>query len=553
MTTPTPATAAATASPLVGTAGAGQRLAHTPNLVAKLVALLDDDSDSADVRRHRLNRILSGVDPLWREAAHLRLATIMVVAVPHPAAISDMVTRCETLAEALAELRAEQPETVGRFPWSSLLYASSLRHLVLHDVRLGEVELRILARNVTGLSHLALHECVIGSIPEFCHWIRGSRYSLRTLCIVSSRPPLLLEDSALARWSQACPKLQYLTLIFSYGGQGNHHPHARRHLYHHHSAPGSPSHGGPSPSRVLWGTQATPITSPTSSAFSTPVGPSPVSSFMSTLSLPTAFASSSSPTKPIASSLHPTHLPPTILTPVGLHTLAANCPRLHHLALDVPLAAGLALDDLTAALYMLRDLRFLALGATCIAAPANTHGVPPDVHVQETLSLLFPLVQVAAMDPDVVIEVPTRPPTPPPERRLGQRQRAMTLPAGGGGGLFASMASTISSLSASASAAVTGGGGAKTAPSTPTTLAPPTPAHTPQQHSAKDGAPAARLDKNHTHSSPSILGTVDPRPSLQWAASWFTSGSSSGKHSAEAAAQQQPQKHASGAAAKAAA
>ncbi|KAI9190243.1 hypothetical protein H9P43_001676 [Blastocladiella emersonii ATCC 22665] len=408
---------------------AGVRVAVHIKLVAKLLALLDDDSDPAEIRRVRLHRTLAGVGHVWREAAHLRAATVMVVAVPHPQVLSDVVTRAEALAEALAELRAESP-TVAAMPWNTLIYASSLRHLELHDVRLGDVELRILARTVRGLTHLALHQCLIGSAAEFANWLRPSRNTLRTLCIVSSRPPVLLEDAALARWSQSLASLHSLTLIFPYAT----------------GLDDLPPAVAAAQANTRWGIGAADARGPASALFGGPgngglsgthtAPPSMIggtaaggSSFLG-VSLPAAFSSSSRPSVAVSvmvpmSSAGGRFSSATILTPAGLQTLAANCPRLRHLAIDVPAARGLALDDVVATLYLIRELRFLALGGTPVRVPANDDGLPAEIHLVETLGLLFPLVRLAAVDPAVLVEIPKLPP-------LGARKASSVAPNRGG-------------------------------------------------------------------------------------------------------------------------
>ncbi|KAI9220553.1 hypothetical protein BC828DRAFT_383287 [Blastocladiella britannica] len=390
------------------TFSAATRVSMLPSLAARLIELLDEDCDTADIRRQRLHRQYAGVNSVWREAAHLRLATIMVVAVPHPQAVTDIVTRGEAQVEALAELRAEQPLCVGAMPARTLIYASALRHLQLHDLRLGDLELRILANNVRGLAHLALHECLLGSPLEVARWLRGSRDSMHTLCIVSSRPPVMLDDAALARWSQAVPMLRDLTLIF---------PHVPADMRHTRGLGGGAK-----------GSSAAEFAGPVAAAANH------YAAYMPSAGLPNAGQQQHHALRSgvVQSSMPATSLAPgsSVFSPAGLHTLAANCPRLRHLALDVPSSRGLALDDLVASLYMLRRLRFVALGATPVRVPLPElpNGVPPEIHVPETVSLLFPFVRFAAMDPDAVGIIDDRPPV---------RARAATLPALPSLGLFA--------------------------------------------------------------------------------------------------------------------
>ncbi|KNE60481.1 hypothetical protein AMAG_18544 [Allomyces macrogynus ATCC 38327] len=89
----------------------------------------------------------------------------------------------------------------------------------------------------------------------------------------------------------------------------------------------------------------------------------------------------------------------------GRKALAANCPNLESLAVDVPAARNLALDDWVAALYLVRPLRFLALGSTPLRVAANAlaDGVSAIVHVFEELGLLFPQVRLAGIDPETVV------------------------------------------------------------------------------------------------------------------------------------------------------
>ncbi|KAJ3371365.1 hypothetical protein GGF31_003288 [Allomyces arbusculus] len=426
---------------------AGQLIAYHPALVARIVTYFDDDRDAAEVRRLRLHRTLRRVGPVWLHVAKQRAATIMVVLAPHAHVLADVVTRAECLRRGVPGDHDDDPSTLT-LPPPFAEYMRGLRHLELHNVALGDTELHVLSKNVTSLVHLSLHDCAISvdrGAAEFAAWLRANRRTLRTLHMDSQRFPVLLDEHVLPRWTQACAGLEQLTLIFPSTGL----PPPPSPMIS--SATTSTTSGGGGWFGGLMGgnggshTTTTATTSVATSDRSTMVGndewgwpfhrgstatssahatigtrrrsslvpslPRPsVASLSSTLSRATAAAtgrkSSTAPTAP-----PPTPAPtlPTlglhILTPTALQALAANCPNLESLAVDVPAARNLALDDWVAALYLVRPLRFLALGSTPLRVAANAlaDGVSAIVHVFEELGLLFPQVRLAGIDPETVV------------------------------------------------------------------------------------------------------------------------------------------------------
>ncbi|KNE67087.1 hypothetical protein AMAG_12164 [Allomyces macrogynus ATCC 38327] len=426
---------------------AGQLIAYHPALVARIVTYFDDDRDAAEVRRLRLHRTLRRVGPVWLHVAKQRAATIMVVLAPHAHVLADVVTRAECLRRGVPGDHDDDPSTLT-LPPPFAEYMRGLRHLELHNVALGDTELHVLSKNVTSLVHLSLHDCAISvdrGAAEFAAWLRANRRTLRTLHMDSQRFPVLLDEHVLPRWTQACAGLEELTLIFPSTGL----PPPPSPMIS--SATTSTTSGGGGWFGGLMGgnggshTTTIATTSVATSDRSTMVGndewswpfhrgstatssahatigtrrrsslvpslPRPsVASLSSTLSRATAAATGrKSSTAPTAPPPTPTPALPTlglhILTPTALQALAANCPNLESLAVDVPAARNLALDDWVAALYLVRPLRFLALGSTPLRVAANAlaDGVSAIVHVFEELGLLFPQVRLAGIDPETVV------------------------------------------------------------------------------------------------------------------------------------------------------
>ncbi|KNE64876.1 hypothetical protein AMAG_10209 [Allomyces macrogynus ATCC 38327] len=404
---------------------AAQVLANSCNIVARIIAQIDDERNKASIRRHRLRTVIAPVSKLWTAVAKKRAQTIMVVSVPHPQVLAEVVTRADELREGVDTTHQEWGAPRHKKPWQDVPlplsptfanYARGLRHLELHDVQLGDMELRILANNIDSLVHLALHECVVSvdrGAAEFTALLRANRDTLRALHMVSSRLPVLLDDALLPRWSQACGRLEYLYLSFSH--------------------PGLPSSPGGANGAWGWGAHVPGTPSGNSGmanghledfsdvrsvrSFSGAIGGSvaPAPSVASTAvtarhmlqrsssmrSVPAAFASSSRPTSTALSSVasfngftsssssmqaaatvgmapvRRNSLGSAILTPAGLQALAANCPGLSSLTIDVPAAKYLSLDDLTAAMYQMRGLRYLALGTTPLRVRLSA--VNPDV------------------------------------------------------------------------------------------------------------------------------------------------------------------------------
>ncbi|KAJ3349184.1 hypothetical protein GGF32_005756, partial [Allomyces javanicus] len=423
---------------------AGQLIAYHPVLVARIVTYFDDDRDAAEVRRLRLHRTLRRVGPVWLHVAKQRAATIMVVLAPHAHVLADVVTRAECLRRGVPGDHDDDPSTLT-LPPPFGNYMRGLRHLELHNVALGDTELHVLSKNVTSLVHLSLHDCAISvdrGAAEFAAWLRANRRTLRTLHMDSQRFPVLLDEHVLPRWTQACSGLEQLTLIFPSTGL----PPPPSPMIASASATTSTTSGGwfgglmggngashttsvattsvatsDRSSTVAgdeWGWPFHRGSTANSSAHATigtrrrsslvPTLPRPsVVSLSSTLSRATAAATGrKASTAPAPAPAAPAPALPTlglhILTPTALQALAANCPNLESLAVDVPAARNLALDDWVAALYLVRPLRFLALGSTPLRVAANAlaDGVSAIVHVFEELGLLFPQVRLAGIDPE---------------------------------------------------------------------------------------------------------------------------------------------------------